>query len=402
MLLAGFGTRGDVQPLIALARGLLARGHDATVAGPPDFEAWATSLGVRYAPVGERIGEFLGRVSDAKGDLLPRRALAAMPGWLRSHYAPLTPLVAVADVVLAASMTVAPLDLAEALGKRVHFVAYCPQAIPSGEHPMAFVSSHRLPGWLNRLSFWLGAKGHDWNVRRHLDEERAALGLKPAPATWDHLLFRNLVLASEEAMAPLPADLPPRHRVLQPGAWFLEGGEPLPGALERFLELGAPPVYVGFGSMPDTAPAETAAWVRAAAERAGARVVLQSTTAGSDERLCCVGAVDHHALFARCAGVIHHGGAGTTATAARAGVPQAVAPHVTDQYFWADRLERLGVAGPRLAIRRRDVAGLADTLRVLETDETLRERARALARRIPGDGVARMIAALEGEAASGG
>jgi len=100
-------------------------------------------------------------------------------------------------------------------------------------------------------------------------------------------------------------------------------------------------------------------------------------------------------LFPRCAGVIHHGGAGTTAVAARAGQPQGIAPHLVDQYFWAERLRRLGVAGPRVAAGRRSAPELAEALRALVADQPCRERARGLGASIRGDGVARMVAALE-------
>jgi UDP:flavonoid glycosyltransferase YjiC (YdhE family) len=397
VLLAGFGTRGDVQPLLALALGLMAKGHTATVAAPPDFEASARALGIPFVAVGESISAYMGRISNDRAELVVSKALAAMPGWLRSQYVPLRPLVEHADVVVAASITIAPLDLAEKLGKRVYFVAYCPQIIPSSEHPMPFTSSQRLPGWLNRLSFWFAARGHDWNLRKPIDAERALLGLGPAPATWDHILFRNLVIASDPALAPLPADLEPTRGVRQLGAFYLEAREPLPQALERFLGAGDPPVYVGFGSMPDIAPDKTLAWVRSAAEKAGVRVVLLDASGFVDERVFCAVALNHQALFLRCAAVVHHGGAGTTAAAARAGVPQLFAPHVTDQFFWAERLKRLGVAGPSITPRKHDVDELAEALRRATADAQLRERARSLATKIRSDGVVRMVELLEGE-----
>lgn len=395
VVLAAFGTRGDVQPMLALARGLLKRGHQATVAGPPDFEAAAACLGVPFLPVGEPIRTFLARVSDERGQLLPRVALGAMPGWLRSHYAPLEGPVREADVVLAASMTVAPLDLAERHGKRAHSVAYCPQAVPSGEHPMAFVSRQGLPRWLNRLSFAFGALGHRLGVKAHLDRERHQLGLPPGPETWDHILYRNLVVASEPALAPLPADVRPGRWVLQPGAFYLEEDEAPQAAVAAFVEEGPPPVYLGFGSMPDVVPGATLGWVTRAADAAEVRVVLQGPQAGRSGRVLTVPEVSHRWLFPRCAGVVHHGGAGTTARAARCGVPQVLVPHVTDQFYWRERLRRLGVLGLEVDLRTRDERQLAAALRDLAGDAGRAGRARALAAAIPGDGVARMVAALE-------
>lgn len=393
-LLAGFGSRGDVQPMVALALGLAARGHSATVAGPPDFTAWAERQGVTYVPVGDSIAEFLRQAADATGKMSPRRLLPAMKQWFRSHYAPLVSLVEAADVVVAASMTSAPMDLAEMLGKRMYFVGFTPQGIPSVEYPPMHVKNQQLPGWLNRLSFRLAAMGFGVFLRGVVDDERRKLGLGKSINPLSEG-FQNVALASEPAISPLPRDVRRDRNVFQTGAFFLDTAEPLEERVTRFLERGAPPVYVGFGSMFDADPNATRRWVSEAARRAGVRVVLLGPEPLEDEVVLTVAGANHQALFPRCGAVVHHGGAGTTASAARAGLPQVVAPHEMDQFYWAERLSRRGVAGPRVDPRKRRVEELAGALDVAMRDEALRERARSLKAEIRGDGVARMVAELE-------
>jgi hypothetical protein len=115
VLLAGFGTWGDVQPMVALARALGTRGHVATVAGPPDSAARARELGAAYVPVGESMGSVLRASSDSTGKLRSmRKTLEGMRDWFGSHYAPLASLVQAADLVVGATMAAAPLDLASA------------------------------------------------------------------------------------------------------------------------------------------------------------------------------------------------------------------------------------------------------------------------------------------------
>lgn len=208
-------------------------------------------------------------------------------------------------------------------------------------------------------------------------------------------MFENLAVASEPAIAPLPRDTPGDRNVFQPGAFFLESAEPLEGRVASFLEAGGPVVYVGFGSMFDADPAATRRWVGEAARRAGVRVVLLGQESLEDDVVLTVQGTNHQVLLPRCAAAVHHGGAGTTAAVARAGVPQVVAPHEADQFYWADRLERRGVAGPRVDARKRRVEALAAALDVAVRDEGLRERARALKAEVRGDGVARMVAELE-------
>ena len=397
VLLAGFGTRGDLQPLCALGLGLQARGHRVTVAGSPDHLGLARGLGLTFTGLGEPMEAFLERFSDGRGGLRMASAMRALPGLLRSHFEWLDPLVQEADVVLAASLTVAHVTLAEQHRKRCHYVGYCPQLIPSAEHPAVFVKHQDLPGWLNRLTFWLGARGHDALTRPIIDAERRRRGLRASGEAYDYTVFLRLILASEPALAPLPADCRPGREVAHTGALFLPGGEPLAPELEAFLAAGPPPVFLGFGSMLEPRPGATAAWALAAAERAGVRLVLSLKTPARDlpSWALQVRAAPHDALFPRCAGVVHHGGAGTTAMAARAGVPQVLVPHASDQFFWAHRLARLGLAPPPVPNARRDVEPLARAMRACVDEGDLRARARDFPARMLLDGVRRAAAVVE-------
>lgn len=182
-----------------------------------------------------------------------------------------------------------------------------------------------------------------------------------------------------------------------PGALVLHDPRPLSPAVEAFLAAGPPPVYIGFGSMPDLRPGATSACVVAGARTAGLRVILGRGWAGlhaEGDDLCIVDDVSHAALFPRVAAVVHHGGAGTTQAAARAGVPQVVVPHALDQFFWGKRVEALGV-GPRpLAKRKLDAGPLAEALRSCAAP-AMRARAAELGRRTRADGAARAAELLE-------
>ncbi len=395
VLLATFGTRGDVQPMLALALALGARGHTATIAGPPDFAEWAGRLGVTYASVGESIGALLRENVDERGESSQLRGARVIRRWFCSHYAPLTPLVEAADVVFGTGLTSAPLDLAEKFGRRFHLLMFCPGMIPSAEHPSFVFRNQRLPAWVNRLSHRLVQLGVDLGMRPFIDVERKKLGLGRSPKASERLPYQNLVVACEPALGPLPRDLRADRWVLQPGAFLFDDGAPLEARVEAFLNRGAPPVYVGFGSMVDVDARATHAWVLEAARQAGVRVVLLGPAPSEDQVVLTVTSANHQALFPRCAAVVHHGGAGTTMTAARAGVPQVVAPHEVDQFYWAERLARLGVAGPAVKARRRRGPELVAALRAVVEDAGLRERARKLKADLREDGVARMVAALE-------
>jgi vancomycin aglycone glucosyltransferase len=137
--------------------------------------------------------------------------------------------------------------------------------------------------------------------------------------------------------------------IVQTGAWILPDDRPLPDALRAFLDAGEPPVYVGFGSMAMRTSPDLSGVVLEAVRSHGRRVVLGSgwadlgvTDAAADEAFV-VGEVNHQALFPRVAAVVHHGGAGTTHSAAVAGAPQVIVPQLVDQPHWARRVAELGI-----------------------------------------------------------
>jgi vancomycin aglycone glucosyltransferase len=160
----------------------------------------------------------------------------------------------------------------------------------------------------------------------------------------DHVFTDNPWLAADPTLGPWqePTDLD----VLQTGAWILPVVRPLPAELEAFMDAGTPPVYVSFGSV--RAPEDAARVAIEAIRAQGRRAVVArgwADLALIDDRDDCfaVGEVNQQALFGRVAAVVHHGGAGTTTTATRAGAPQVVVPQIADQPYWAGRVAELGI-----------------------------------------------------------
>jgi vancomycin aglycone glucosyltransferase len=220
-----------------------------------------------------------------------------------------------------------------------------------------------------------------------LNSHRAAIGLPPVDNVRDHVLTEAPWLAADPILCPSQGmtDLD----VVQTGAWFLPDDRPLPEGLEAFLDAGAPPVYVGFGSMASYALKDIARVAIEASRAHGRRVLLARGWAGLtpvDDADDCfvVGEVNQQALFARVAAVVHHGGAGTTTTAARAGAPQVIVPQIADQPYWAGRVAELGIGvahgGPTPT-----VDSLSDALTTALAPET-RARARAVAGTVRADG----------------
>ena len=182
-----------------------------------------------------------------------------------------------------------------------------------------------------------------------LNEERTKLGLDPVTSVQSHIFTDRPWLAADEALAPV---FPCTGLVIvQTGAWMLPDETPLPDDLENFLAAGTPPVYFGFGSMPATE--QTSRVIVEAARALGLRVIISQGWANLslvDDSADCIsiGDVSHERLFPRVSAIVHHGGAGTTTAAARAGRAQVIIPHNYDQFYWAHRVQELGVgvSGP--------------------------------------------------------
>ena len=203
----------------------------------------------------------------------------------------------------------------------------------------------------------------------------------------DYVFTDQPWLAADPTLAPWQE--PPDLDVVQTGAWILPDERPLPAELVAFLDAGTPPVYVGFGSMPMRASKDVARVAIEAIRAQGRRVVVArgwADLALIDDRDDCfvVGEVNQQALFGRVAAVVHHGGAGTTTTATRAGAPQVVVPQMADQPYWAGRVADLGIGaahdGPTPTFE-----SLSAALRTALTPET-RARATAVAGTIRTDG----------------
>ena len=389
IVLAADGTRGDIHPFLALAQVLAARGADVLLCAPPDFAGEAGDRGIAYRSVGLDVKAFLERQAAAvHGTTLDviRAAKGAVRENLPLQMAALADAARGADLVIGCSTQLAAATAAELHGARYRFVAYVPGLIPAPDSVPFVLPYPRLRGPAVRAAWWALRRMFDALVGRALTRERRALGLPPVRSVLDHLLGGHVLLAAEADLAPPPRAA--RIRVDTIGCLHpFDEDAPLPGKLETFLAAGPPPVYVGFGSMTDPAPAATTRLVLAALERAGVRAILSQGWAGLGEgalpeSVMTIGAVPHAALFRRVAAVVHHGGAGTTTTAARAGAPQIVVPHLLDQYYWASRVADLGL-GTAIASRRRLTAdALAGAFAALADNELLTSRAAELGERL--------------------
>jgi vancomycin aglycone glucosyltransferase len=354
VLLASIGSRGDVQPMIAIALELRALGHEARLCVAPNFKDWVESFGLVCVPIGPDLKQLTGGTAPRQPQKLSaeqRRQLAVHA--VRAQFPVLTEAARGCDLVVAGgTLQIATRSVTEALEIPYIFAAYCPAVLPSPSHVPPKMGTHysqSLSASAN-LALW-AEEEQSWNdlFRATLNEERAKAGRGPVDNVLRHICTDRPWLAADPIIGPAGATAD--MRITQTGAWHLPDQSALPDHVERFLASGEPPVYLGFGSM--RAAEQTSRVLIEAVRALGLRSIvsqgwgnLAPVDAGAD--CVSIGDVAHDRLFARVAAVVHHGGAGTTFTAARAGRAQVIVPHHYDQYYWAHRVQQLGVgaSGP--------------------------------------------------------
>jgi sterol 3beta-glucosyltransferase len=377
-----YGTEGDTRPLAALCRALMNAGHETRLLADRATLSSATALGVPSSALSGDIkkalmpGEALSSAVRRQGGLnSTAKALATIANthtaaWMREVVGATEGREAIIVSGLAAFVG---LSVAEYRGIKAIGAGFIP-ITPTADFPSPFLPPGWVPRWFNRGSHRL-VNGLLWRAfRKTTNDARAEVcGLPPRKHVWtDHPMLYGV----SPTLLPRPSDWPDTAYAC--GQWSVTNSEWMPPAgLEEFLAAGEPPIYIGFGSM---AGFDRDRLVQAlAAAVAGRRVLFYPGWSGMDtsglaKNFFVVGETSHDWLFPRTSLVIHHGGAGTTHSAARAGVPSVVIPFAGDQFFWADRLEKLGIAGDPVIGKRIRSSELARGIEFAERDEV---RARA-------------------------
>jgi len=389
VLLAPHGTRGDVQPMVALAIALRARGHAVSFVAPSNFADWVGSFGFPFQSDGIDVAAML-RTSGMHFDSLRWQLRYISDVLMPSLFDSVPRAMPDADVIVGAGVQFAAASVAEQREVPYASAIFCPCAVPSSATPPPTVRTQTLPRWLNRTLWTVGAPLAGLALRRPMNVGRAMLGLEPVDAPLEHLLGYRVFIASDRDLGPLAEDAV--ETAIATDAWILD--EPparLDPRVDAFLDRDPAPVYVGFGSMVEKQAAELTENAIAAVRAVGHGVLIGSGWAGLDRHVgtaatdgdvLVADTLPHAAVFPRVAAVVHHGGAGTTTAAARAGVPQVVLPHILDQFYWAHRVEKLGL-GPRgLPVDLVTADVLTERIDAATGDERISERAAAIGRAV--------------------
>lgn len=397
-----YGSRGDVQPFLALATGLRKVGHSVLLAAPYRFSDLAAALHVPFFPLAGDPQEISVAINAAGTNLY------GMVKSIRDYAVGIAPQVvsqmmeasAGADLLVHSFLfTSGAHGLARSMGIPDISIQTFPMFAPTRAYPN--VGFPPLGGTGNYLSHWLATQVFRLGSESGFRQIQSLLPATfPRDLSWPFEGQHPSPLLIACSPHVIPPDRHWRENVHVSGYLFLdeEGYQP-PADLDQFINAGPAPVCVTFGSMVNKATERMRAQVLGALDRQGERVILLSgwgiPASSSAKSVFCLDSVPHSWLFPRCKVVIHHGGAGTTAAALRAGVPAIIIPHTADQPFWARRVRELGAGALPMPIQ-----GLSTPRMLAALDEVSRPEIIAGARRLANelaseDGVGMAVRLIE-------
>lgn len=405
ILVTTFGTRGDIQPFVALGIGLKQAGHEVAICTSEGYRSFVEEYQLDYVFMSNELLQLSQDSLDGTGGVVGTfKTVQKIPLAVRNMMDDEwnAALTFKPDLIIYHPKCLGSLHVAEKLNIPAIASLPLPFYTPTREFPVPFMSGIRLGKWFNLLSYKIMGLSSGMYTKSTNDFRAKVLDMPPLERFPD-LFVRSdgspvpILYPYSPHVLPVPEDFPPHVHVT--GYWFLDSSDgwlPEP-ELVRFLEAGAPPVYIGFGSMGGQGGYKRAKVVLNALKETGQRGLIASGWGGlkaSDlpDNVFVLDAVPHDWLFPQVAAVVHHGGAGTTAAGLRAGKPSIICPFLGDQPFWGGLVQQLGVGPKPIPQKRLTADRLAEAIREAVQDVAMQNRADELGKKIRAeDGVARAV-----------
>lgn len=417
VLITTYGTLGDVQPYVALGKGLKNSGHQVVLGTSERFRDFVEGHGLTYGHMGDGLLALIDTdqgknmlenttniIDVVKHNIIlakrfkPLQIAQLQDTWeLSKSIEP--------DYILYHPKTGAAPHIAEKLKIGCALVTPIPMFVPTAEWPFPVLPNIKLGGWYNRLSYRIVTALSGIFLGKYIRKFRKEIGLKPMAKfdllkDGDGLALPVLHLISE-AVIPRPGDWP--TNAYMTGYCFLqrEKNWTPPAGLQSFLDKGAPPIYVGFGSMAGRNPHQLTKIVVEALQRAGVRGLIATGWGGMKcedlpDSILEVESVPHDWLFPRVSAVVHHGGAGTTAAGLRSGRPAVIVPFFGDQPFWGHLVYALGAGTKPIPRKKLNADQLAAAIEDAVSNPGFHKKAAEIGNRIrQEDGIGNALVVIE-------
>jgi vancomycin aglycone glucosyltransferase len=386
-----FGTRGDVQPMIALATGLINKGHEVIICAPSENEELARNYNCQFVKFGPEIrkkirenpekqkGGVAVQISPSQGRKIVWDQINLLPDLIRG-----------VDLILAAGIVVGVQTAADILKVPYRLVAYYPIILgTTKDDPLK-----------NRVMFGFGRVMMNILMRGFINKNRAKLGLPPIKDLWDHWMGENVIIACDKELNPARKGV--YFSFTQTGFMLLPSKTRLPGIVEDFLSSGNPPVYIGFGSNPIANPEKYVHIFEKVRNATNQRLIISKGWADlpgtNTSDILYVDEMPFEFLFPRLAAIIYHGGTGTMAAVTRAGIPQAAFPFMGDQFSNRDQIVKLGLGPNTCDFKKMTTDEISEAITECITNEIYKNNALDLSKKLKDvDGIELTVQLIEKE-----
>jgi sterol 3beta-glucosyltransferase len=391
------GTRGDVQPFVALGKGLQSAGHSVTLATHASFGSWINSMGLGFSPLAGDPRQFLDseegkQLLDGKNGLeYVARGLKTLSALFEALFIDSLEACMGTEAIIYSAASMAGPHIAESLGVPC-FATWFHPITPTSAFPSPVLDQVKLGSFSNKMTY-IFLEQLIWQfLKRPINRLRESkLGLAQVPLLGPYVQQRKQKLpylyCYSPSVVPKAPDWPNWIHVT--GYWFLEDQPQweAPCELAGFLDAGEAPIYIGFGSMKVAQPEALTDMIVEALKRLNRRAVVQAGWGGLlrnrlPDHIFPVESVPHDWLFSKVCAAVHHGGAGTTMTALKAGISSVITPFFGDQFYWGQRISDLGCGPEPISQRNLSTTALTNAMDRAINDPKLQMRTVELGKRV--------------------
>lgn len=332
------GTRGDVQPMLALATGLIKNGHDIIFCAPPENKDLVQQHNCPFIEFGPNYRELFKKNAQTKGGATASPSPKEMKSQTQDQIDKLPKIIEGSDLVLGVGFVLGVQTVADILKIPYRFVIFYPSILgTSNEDKLIY-----------RMLFGFGRSMTNMVMKGFINKKRKVVGLKPIKDVWENWMSEHVIAACDKELNAVREGV--SFKFTQTGYMIFPSQSELPGDVEQFISDGEPPIYIGFGSNPVSRPEKIGDIFNEVAISTGQRLIVSKGWANLPERntsdIIYIDEMPFDLLFPRLATIVYHGGTGTMAAAARAGIPQIAFPFMADQFENHKQIVRLGI-GPK-------------------------------------------------------
>lgn len=367
-----YDTRGGVQPMLALAVGLIKNGHEVLFCANPENEKLVTSYNCSFIPFGPNVKEQMKINAATKKSPDSLSSAKGLKKEIENQIEFLPKIIEGSDLVLASGIVFGVRSAAEIANVPFQLVIFYPSALGPGKNG----------SFLDRLKFNMGTSMLNTFLKSAINKKRKEAGVHAISDVVKYFGGDNIIVASDVALNKVQEGV--KATYTQTGYLFLPPLQALPKNVEDFIASGNPPVFISFGSNPISNPNKLTDMFENVSRETNQRLIIsrgwaELANVNSSSNVMYVGDMPFELLFPQMSSIIHHGGSGTMAYAAKAGVPQAAFPYMFDQFENRKTIVKLGLGPNACDFKKISASALISSIRECITNDKYRENAIAVA-----------------------